>query len=91
MLRAAQSPLDDPTVRPNAADGSVEFGEIAFGPEDVGKTYVYRVAEIVPEEAGAVAGMEYDTRVLEYRVTVSETTGNAEDLDVAVEVAEAGK
>ena len=51
------------TVR---GEGEYEFGEIAYGLEDLGKTYVYTIAEV----DGSEAGYTYDSNKYTVRVEI---------------------
>lgn len=66
--------LPQPTVVENAADGSVQFGNITF--TKVG-TYVVQVKEVVPtEDSGErVPGVTYDEHVITSTFTVRDVDG----------------
>lgn len=44
-------------IATNADDGSISFGSITYTEDDIGKTYTYRVEEVV----GTLNGVTYDT------------------------------
>ncbi|NLL65962.1 MAG: LPXTG cell wall anchor domain-containing protein, partial [Clostridiaceae bacterium] len=57
-------------TKTNDADGNVTFDPIRFDVQDIGKTYLYEVREVVPEDREA--NLDYDTTVYLVRVTVEE-------------------
>lgn len=64
--------LPQQTVVENAADGTVQFGNITF--TKVG-TYVVQVKEVVPDEADKVSGVTYDEHVIKSTFTVRDVAG----------------
>lgn len=62
----------------NAEDGAVQFQDMIFDTDDIGKTFLYKANEILPEGANAsnnytVDGTKYDSDVYYIKITV---TGN---------------
>ena len=73
------APMPDETRTGNLGTGAIEFSDIEYGIDDIGKTYVYQVKEEIPVEAqdngdGTATwnGMTYDTSVKRISVTVIE-------------------
>lgn len=64
----------------NAEDGAVQFQDMIFDTDDIGKTYLYRASEVLPEDATAandytVDGTKYDNDVYYIKINV---TGNGD-------------
>jgi pilin isopeptide linkage protein len=79
------APMPDETRTGNLGTGAIEFSDITFGIDDIGKTYEYQIKEEVP--AGAVDngdgtatlnGMTYDTstKTVSIAVTQDQQTGS---------------
>lgn len=68
---------------PSSAGGRTAFPNITYNTEDQGKTFVYKVSEVVPDGAvnGKLAGTTYDMNAYYIRVTVS-GTGSAVNADI---------
>ena len=59
---------ENTTATVTEQDGAVDFGEITFDSEDVGKTYIYTVVE----EKGSAGGITYDTAERTFKVEVKD-------------------
>lgn len=59
----------------NAEDGTVDFGSIDYTLADAGKTYTYKVSEVVPE-GGVKDNVKYDTTVHTVTVKVGTDQGD---------------
>lgn len=64
----------------NAKDGAVQFQDIIYDTDDIGKTYIYRTSEVLPEGATAendytVDGTKYDNDVYYTKVEVTGSNG----------------
>ena len=84
------APMPDETSTGNLGTGAIEFSDIEFDIDDVGKTYEYQVTEDIPQEALengtpddekqtlTYQGMNYDTssKTVKIAVTQDETTGS---------------
>ncbi len=44
----------------NTVAGDIPFAPVTFGPEDVGKTYVYDIRELIPDGVTEISGVAYD-------------------------------
>lgn len=64
--------LPQQTVVENAADGTVQFGNITFTKPG---TYVVQVKEVVPADGDKVAGVTYDDHVIKSTFTVTDVDG----------------
>lgn len=66
------------------AGGRTAFPNITYNTEDQGKTFVYKVSEVVPDGAvdGKLAGTTYDTKSYYIQVTVS---GNGSAVNAEIE------
>lgn len=74
---------DGKFTAPSSAGGRTAFPNITYNTEDQGKTFVYKVSEVVPDGAvnGKLAGTTYDMNAYYIRVTVS-GTGSAVNADI---------
>ena len=72
QVRGPDTDMDNTVLqtKTNDADGNVTFDPIRFDVQDIGKTYLYEVREVVPEDREA--DLHYDTTVYLIRVTVEE-------------------
>lgn len=84
----AEAPMPDRTqegkfTAPSSAGGRTAFPNITYNTEDQGKTFVYKVSEVVPDGAvdGKLAGTTYDMNAYYIRVTVS-GTGSAVNAEI---------
>ena len=64
--------LPQQTTVENAADGTVQFGNITFTKPG---TYVVQVKEVVPADGDKVAGVTYDDHVIKSTFTVTDVDG----------------
>lgn len=64
--------LPQQTTVENAADGTVQFGNITFTKPG---TYVIQVKEVVPADGDKVAGVTYDDHVIKSTFTVTDVDG----------------
>lgn len=78
-----QGTQDGKFTAPSSAGGRTAFPNITYNTEDQGKTFVYKVSEVVPDGAvnGKLAGTTYDMNAYYIRVTVS-GTGSAVNADI---------
>ncbi len=60
-------------TKQNAADGSITFDAIAYTQADIGKTYTYRITEVVPTTPEG--GMTYDSMTVTVSVKVEDAGG----------------
>ena len=81
----ADAPMPDGNTMMNDGVGDIEFADIEFGIDDIGKTYEYKVTEVVPEGAvdngndtATLNGMTYDTseKTVSIAVTQDQKTGS---------------
>ena len=81
----AGAPMPDDNTMMNDGAGGIEFADIEFGIDDIGKTYEYEVTEVVPEGAddngnntATLNGMTYDTskKTVSIAVTQDQETGS---------------
>lgn len=81
----AGAPMPDDNTMMNDGVGGIEFADIEFGIDDIGKTYEYKVTEVVPEGAAdngndtaTLNGMTYDTseKTVSIGVTQDQETGS---------------
>ncbi|OUP10413.1 FctA domain-containing protein [Collinsella sp. An2] len=86
----AGAPMPGETRTGNLGTGAIEFSDIEFGIDDVGKTYEYQITEDIPQEAldngvrddvaqtVTYQGMTYDmsAKKVTIAVTQDEKTGN---------------
>ena len=68
----------------NEEDGSIRFANMVFHSTDIGKTYLYKATEVMPEGATkdndyTLAGTKYDPTVYYIQVIVGEAKGGAPD------------
>ena len=79
------APMPDETEVGNRANGSVIFGDIEFGIDDIGNTYEYDIREVIPAGAtdndngtSTLNGMTYDNTVkrVSIAITQDQSTGN---------------
>lgn len=77
---------DNAYLTSHAADGSISYGAATFTQDNVGKTYIYRVSEVIPagatqENGYTYQGTTYDPTVYYAHVTVtSETNSDGNDV-----------
>lgn len=64
--------LPQQTTVENAADGTVQFGNITFTKPG---TYVVQVKEVVPADGDKVAGVTYDDHIIKSTFTVTDVDG----------------
>lgn len=57
----------------NKADGTIPFEAVTYTQADIGKTFVYELAEVKPDKPDEK--MDYDERVMTYEVTVEDLGG----------------
>lgn len=79
------APMPAQTKVGNNGVGGITFGNIQFGIDDIGKTYVYEVREVIPEGAtdngdgtSTLNGMTYDNTAkrVSIAVTQDQSSGN---------------
>lgn len=79
------APMPAQTKVGNNGVGGITFGNIQFGIDDIGKTYVYEVREVIPEGAtdngdgtSTLKGMTYDNTAkrVSIAVTQDQSSGN---------------
>ena len=79
------APMPGNVQATNRGDGTIAFDDITFGIDDIGKTYEYKVTEVVPEGAAdngndtaTLNGMTYDTskKTVSIGVTQDQKTGS---------------
>ena len=79
------APMPGNVQATNRGDGTIAFDDITFGIDDIGKTYEYKVTEVVPEGAAdngndtaTLNGMTYDTskKTVSIAVTQDQETGS---------------
>lgn len=73
------APMPAQTKVGNNGVGGITFGNIQFGIDDIGKTYVYEVREVIPADAtnngdgtSTLDGMTYDNTVKTVRIAVTQ-------------------
>lgn len=79
------APMPEETTTGNLGTGAIEFSDITYGIDDVGKTYEYQIKEVIPSGAkdngdgtATLNGMTYDatTKTVSVSVTQDPSTGN---------------
>lgn len=65
--------------------GSFSFGKIWFGPEDIGKTYVYTFSEIIEQKPG----ITYDKTIYVMTVRIEKNAGSG-NIECSVSYSEKG-
>lgn len=74
---------NDKYTAPSSAGGRTAFPNITYNTDDQGKTFVYKISEVVPDDAvgGKLAGTTYDTNTYYMQVKVS-GTGSAVNAEI---------
>ena len=67
-----QQPMPAVTETTCGTDGRIQFGPIPLTQDDIGKTYCYRISEMIPDEANKAYGVTYDERKIIVKLTVTD-------------------
>lgn len=85
-------PLPAQTEITNIANGDVAFGEMTFDQSMIGRTYGYKITEVLPqgvtEDSPTLNGITYDTEEKIVKVTVGSSSEGGEHVTVNVEPAD---
>lgn len=90
--RDENQPLPAQTETTNIANGNVAFEEMTFDQSMIGRTYGYKITEVLPqgvtEDSPTLNGITYDTEEKIVKVTVGSSSEGGEHVTVNVEPAD---
>ena len=82
-----ENTVNGKSIAPSTPGGRVDFPNTKFGTGDQGKSFVYKVSEVIPDgaENGTLNGTTYDRNAYYIQVTVTAEGGRGADVNTEIQ------